>query len=49
MDKPEVPIYNVEGHDGIVNSIDGIGGVTLNNGAPEIVTGGRDGTVKIWV
>lgn len=35
-----------EAHDGMINAIDGIGGMTC--GAPELVTGGKDGCVKIW-
>ncbi len=30
-------------HEGIINAIDGIGGKGPEYGAPEIVTGGRDG------
>lgn len=49
LEKPEVPIYTVEkAHDDIINSLDAIGGTTTNCGAPEIVTGSRDGTVKVW-
>jgi WD40 repeat protein len=39
-------IFSVQGHTGIINAIDGIGGITC--GAPEIVTGGKDGCVKVW-
>ena len=39
-------IFSVHAHEGIVNSIDGIGGTTC--GAPELATGGKDGCVKIW-
>lgn len=43
------PIYSVKAHQGMVNCLDGIGGGNmLNCGAPEIVTGGSDGCVKIW-
>ena len=41
-------VYEVDAHKEIINSIDAIGGTTLNCGAPEIVTGSRDGCVKIW-
>lgn len=40
-------IFSVKAHDGIINSIDGIGG-KVGYGAPEIVTGGRDGCVRLW-
>jgi len=44
-------VWNVKGHASIVNAIDGVGGGALghrNIGAPELVTGSRDGTVKVW-
>lgn len=44
VEKLDFPIYDVKAHDGIVNCLDGIGG---GNGA-EIVTGGQDGTIKVW-
>ena len=40
---PEVPVYTVKAHKEIVNSIDGVGGLGIGDGAPEIVTGSRDG------
>ena len=33
---------------GIINAIDGCGGVAIGYGAPELVTGGRDGCVRLW-
>lgn len=48
MERPEIPVYNVNAHKGIVNCIDAIGGKQVNCGAPEIVTGSRDGSVKVW-
>lgn len=42
-------VHDAEAHKGIVNCLDAIGGgLMLNCGAPEIATGGADGTVKIW-
>ncbi|XP_063831485.1 dynein axonemal assembly factor 10 [Ostrinia nubilalis] len=41
-------VYITKEHTDIINSIDGMGGNTVSCGAPEIVTGSRDGTVKIW-
>ena len=41
-------IFSVEAHNGIINAIDGVGGIDHEHGAPEIVTGGRDGCVKVW-
>lgn len=42
------PVYSVKAHDGIINCVDAIGGQTRNCGPPEIVTAGKDGTVKVW-
>jgi WD40 repeat protein len=43
-----VEIFSMQGHTGIVNAIDGIGGTSCSCGAPELATGGKDGCVKIW-
>ncbi|XP_006005185.1 dynein axonemal assembly factor 10 isoform X1 [Latimeria chalumnae] len=48
LEAPEIPVYSVKAHKEIINSIDGIGGLGIGEGAPEIVTGSRDGTVKVW-
>lgn len=40
---PEVPVYTAKAHKEIINSIDGVGGLGIGDGAPEIVTGSRDG------
>ncbi|GAB0093915.1 WD repeat-containing protein 92 [Sergentomyia squamirostris] len=48
VERPESPIYTVRAHTSIINSLDAIGGALINCGAPEIVTGSRDGTVKVW-
>lgn len=40
---PETPVYTVKAHKEIVNCIDGVGGLGVGDGAPEIVTGSRDG------
>ncbi len=37
------PVFNVQAHSGLVNAIDGCGGLGIGGGAPELVTGGRDG------
>lgn len=42
------PVYQQQAHLSIINAIDGCGGVEIGNGAPEIVTGGRDGCVRLW-
>lgn len=36
-------VYITKEHTDIINSIDGMGGNVVNCGAPEIVTGSRDG------
>lgn len=41
------PIYSVQAHESIINCIDGVGGLP-GRGAPEIVTGGKDGCVRVW-
>lgn len=43
LEAPELPVYSVKGHKEIINSIDGVGGLGIGEGAPEIVTGSRDG------
>ena len=48
LGRADAPLYSVQGHNGIINSVDGIGGQTVGYGAPELVTGGRDGCVRVW-
>ncbi|XP_012254834.1 dynein axonemal assembly factor 10 [Athalia rosae] len=48
LEDPSIPIYSVNAHKEIINSIDGIGGQTVGCGAPELVTGSKDGSVKVW-
>lgn len=43
----DLPVYSVKAHNGMINCIDGIGGLGVGYGAPEIATGGRDGAVKV--
>ena len=43
LESAELPIYSVRGHKEIINCIDGVGGAGIGEGAPEIVTGSRDG------
>lgn len=42
------PIFSQQAHSSIINAIDGCGGLDVGYGAPEIVTGGRDGCVRLW-
>lgn len=44
----DAPIYGVKAHKEIINAIDGVGGLGIGEGAPEIATGSRDGFVKLW-
>ncbi|CAF1171972.1 unnamed protein product [Rotaria sordida] len=48
LEKIDKPIYSVKGHKEIINAIDGIGGLGVGEGAPEIATASRDGRVHIW-
>ncbi|KAM8859289.1 dynein axonemal assembly factor 10 [Spinachia spinachia] len=48
LETPDVSVYSVKAHREIVNCIDAVGGLGIGDGAPEIVTGSRDGTVKVW-
>lgn len=49
LEAPETPVYSVKSHKEIINSIDGVGGLGIGEGAPEIVTGSRDGESKYSV
>ena len=40
--------YDVQAHSKMGNSIDGIGSKGAEYGAPELVTGGADGCVRVW-
>jgi len=48
LDHMDLPVFSVKAHTGLINCIDGCGGLGIGFGAPEIVTGGRDGSVKVW-
>eukprot|EP01041_Mallomonas_annulata_P011138 gene11138-23278_t len=48
LEKMSTPIYSQQAHASIINTIDGCGGLDVGFGAPEIVTGGRDGCVRVW-
>ncbi|KAF9091592.1 hypothetical protein BGX29_010874 [Mortierella sp. GBA35] len=45
LTRAEVPVWMFRAHEDVVNCMDGVGSRT---GRPEFVTGGRDGTVKLW-
>ena len=44
MESTDLPVYSVRGHKEIINCIDGVGGLGIGEGAPEIATGSRDGS-----
>lgn len=43
MERLESPVFNVKAHTQIINAIDGVGGLGIGAGAPELITGSRDG------
>ena len=43
LESLELPVFSAQGHKEIINCIDGIGGLGIGEGAPELVTGSRDG------
>lgn len=48
LEETAAPVYSANAHKEIINCIDGVGGTSVGCGAPEIVTGSRDGSVKVW-
>jgi hypothetical protein len=44
LNKFDVPVAKIAAHEGMINAMDG----ALHSGSPEIVTGGRDGKVRIF-
>ena len=42
-----MPLYSANAHSEIINCIDGVGGLGVGEGAPEIATGSRDGSVLL--
>ena len=45
----DAAVYSApKAHVGLINAIDGCGGLGIGSGAPEIVTGGADGSVRVW-
>jgi len=47
LERLQEPLFAMQGHEAIINCIDGCGGLK-GAGAPEIATGGRDGAVHVW-
>jgi hypothetical protein len=48
LDRLESPVFSVQAHNTLVNCLDGVGGLNIGGGAPELATAARDGKVKIW-
>lgn len=48
LENTDKPVFSQQAHVSIINAIDGCGGLDVGYGAPEIVTGGRDGCVRLW-
>lgn len=48
LERLSTPVYSVKAHKGLINSMDGCGGLRIGGGAPELVTSGRDGCVRVW-
>lgn len=48
MESLKAPVYTAQAHASIVNAMDGVGGAAKGYGAPELVTCGRDGCVRVW-
>mmetsp|Transcript_32948 Transcript_32948/g.63294 ORF Transcript_32948/g.63294 Transcript_32948/m.63294 type:complete len:360 (+) Transcript_32948:101-1180(+) len=48
LENTRSPLMDIQAHAGIVNCMDGCGGQAKGYGAPELVTGGRDGRVAVW-
>ena len=46
LEKIDKPIYSVKGHKEIINAVDGVGGLGIGAGAPEIATASRDGILN---
>ncbi|KAI4469115.1 mrna export factor and bub3 [Holotrichia oblita] len=43
-----LPVYKTTKHTNLINCIDGVAGTSTGCGAPEIVTGSKDGSVMVW-
>lgn len=48
LDRLDKPTFSVQAHSTLINQIDGVGGLNVGYGAPEIATCSRDGCVKVW-
>ncbi|CAM9188066.1 unnamed protein product [Ectocarpus fasciculatus] len=48
LERPDTAVFAQQAHTSIINAIDGCGGLDIGHGAPELVTGSRDGCVRLW-
>ncbi|GAB4815228.1 hypothetical protein N2152v2_002274 [Parachlorella kessleri] len=48
LERPSQPVLQVQAHKGVVNGLDAFGGQVHGFGAPEVVTCGSDGAVRVW-
>eukprot|EP00210_Caulerpa_lentillifera_P009234 g8802.t1 len=49
LERLESPVFEIQAHDGIVNTVDGCGGDKSGEYCPrEVATGGRDGCVNVF-
>jgi len=48
LEKLDLPVYSVQAHREIINAIDGVAGLSIGDGAPEICTAGRDGILQLY-
>ena len=48
IERPATAVFKFDAHSDIINNLDAIGGNSKSCGAKEIVTGSRDGSVKVW-
>jgi len=44
----ELPIISAKAHNSIINAIDGYGPLNVESKSSEIITGSRDGRIKLW-
>jgi len=44
----QATVFTAKAHSSMINAIDAIGGTEVGCGAAEIVTGGRDGCIRVW-
>jgi WD repeat-containing protein 92 len=45
LERLDQSVFSVQAHGSIINAIDAVGGQEVGYGAPELVTGSRDGTL----